>query len=144
MLRLIALAAATAASLAVVASPDSTWKATLMPKNGSRITGNAEVKGQGADSSRMDIELKDAAPGTAYAWHMHSGSCATDGAVVGLASSYPELRSDSSGSADLEITLAVPAPASGVYSIRVHSPDMEPGKAGTTVSCGDLKRESEQ
>ena len=140
MLKLTALAALAGVSL--VGLPglgDKEWKATLSARNGSQIEGTADVEAKSADSTKMDIEVKQAVASATYAWHMHSGSCAANGPVVGAMDAYPKLTTDDKGSADLEVTLAVPAPSSGEYSVHVHAPSADTAAAGASVACGDLK-----
>jgi len=140
MLKLTALAALTGVSL--VGLPilgDKQWKAALAGRNGSPIEGSAEVEARSADSTKMDVEIKQAAASTSYAWHMHNGNCAANGSVVGAMDGYPMLKTDDKGSGGIEVTLAVPAPATGEYSVHVHAPSTDTAAAGQAVACGDLK-----
>lgn len=139
MIKTIALAVLAGGTLAAAA--DKEWKATLTPKNGSTVEGSAKVEAKGADSTKMEIKIKGGAAKTDYAWHMHSGSCAADGPVVGDKAAYPQLMTDSSGTASVEARLAVRPPASGEYSIHVHGMVADTMKPAPTVACGDLKED---
>jgi hypothetical protein len=37
------------------------------------------------------------------------------------------------------VTLALPAPSAGEYSVHVHAPSADTAAAGQSVACGDLK-----
>jgi len=107
------------------------WRALLDPAAGSKVRGGAIAEARGADSTRFTITIRDAAPNATFAWHMHSGTCASPGGVVG--SGYPELHSGPGGTAEAAITLGVTPPATGSYLIQVHGP------TGTPISCGELR-----
>ena len=140
MLKLTALAALAGVSL--VGLPilgDKQWKATLAGRDGSPIEGTAEVEAKSADSTKLDVEIKKAAASTSYAWHMHNGNCAANGSVVGAMNAYPMLKTDDKGSGGIEVTLAVPPPSAGEFSVHVHGPGADTAAVGPAVSCGDLK-----
>jgi hypothetical protein len=140
MLKLTALAALAGVSLVGLPIPgDKEWKAMLAGRNGSPIEGSAEVEARSADSTKMDVEIKKAAASTSYAWHMHNGNCAANGSVVGTMTAYPMLQTDDKGNGAIEVTLAVPAPSAGEYSVHVHAPSADTAAAGQAVACGDLK-----
>ncbi len=89
------------------------------------------VEAKGDESTRFTITIRDATPNTGLAWHMHSGSCASPGGVVGAG--YPELHAGPGGTAEAAVTLAISPPASGNFIIQVHGP------TGAPISCGELK-----
>jgi hypothetical protein len=107
------------------------WRARLEPTAGAKLQGGAIAEGRGADSTRFTITIRDATPNSTFAWHMHSGTCASPGGVVG--SGYPELHSGPGGTAEAAVTLAVAPPASGSYIVQVHGP------TGAPISCGELR-----
>jgi hypothetical protein len=107
------------------------WRAILAPVGEGKVRGGAMLEAKGPESTRFTITIRDATPNTSLAWHLHSGTCASPGGVVG--SGYPELHAGPGGTAEAAITLAVPPPASGTYVIQVHGP------TGAPISCGDLK-----
>jgi hypothetical protein len=118
---------------------DSAWKATLDPQNGSKVSGAAEVKAKGSDSTMMLVKIKNGTAATTYAWHMHNGTCAAGGDVVGVATAYPQITTDSAGEGRSETSLAVAPPATGSFSVHVHAPSTDSKQVGQTVACGDLK-----
>lgn len=133
-----ALALALLAGGTVVVS-DSAWKASLNPSNDSKVEGSAEVKANGTDATLMSVKIKNAAPATTYAWHMHSGNCEAGGPVVGAADAYPQVTTDSTGTGRSEASVKVAAPSTGPHSIHVHAPSTDAAKPGLEVACGDLK-----
>ena len=110
---------------------DSRWRAILVPIGGAKVRGGAMVEAMGDESTRFTITIRDATPNTGLAWHMHSGTCAAPGGVVG--GGYPELHAGPGGTAEAAVTLAVGPPASGNHVIQVHLP------TGAPISCGELK-----
>lgn len=107
------------------------WRALLEPVGGATVRGGAMVEAKGEQSTRFTITIRNAPPGNTLAWHMHSGTCAAPGAVIG--SGYTELRSGPGGTAEAAVTLSVAPPAGGSFVIQVH------GQTGAPISCGDLK-----
>ncbi len=111
------------------------WRATLEPKDGSKVSGTVTVEAVGTDSSRATIEVSGAKPGSALPWHLHNGACGAAGAVIGSAAAYPALQVDKNGSAKAVVTLAVTTPVSGEYSVNVHAS----ASNMTPIACGALK-----
>ena len=132
------LVVAVLAGLSMGASPadpsqvGTKWRAILEPAGGGKVRGGAMVEAKGDGSTRFTITIRDATPNATLAWHMHSGTCASPGGVVG--SGYPELHSGPGGTAEAAVTLQVPAPGSGDFVVQVHDP------SGAPISCGELKR----
>lgn len=111
------------------------WRATLEPKDGSKLSGTVTVEAIGTDSSRATVQITGAKPGSVMPWHIHNGACGTAGAVVGAAGAYPVLKVGKDGGASGTVTLAVATPVSGVYSVNVHASAANM----TPVACGALK-----
>ena len=118
---------------------DHEWKAVLAPVSGSNITGEAELEGKDKDkSSEAEISIKGATAGAELPWHVHSGTCASGGGIVGDPKAYAPLKVNDKGEAKAEAKLAIATPESGDYHVNVHKSAAE---LGTIVSCGDLKLE---
>jgi hypothetical protein len=126
------LAAGSTAALAVAG--DKEWRADLMSKNGSTVVGSAEIDAKGTDSTRMEVKIKGGTARTEYAWHLHSGSCATDGPIVGDKMAYPKLMTDSSGAGEIDVNLAIATPVSGDHSVHVHAPMMPMSKDTSSMA----------
>lgn len=132
---------------------DARWTATLQPQNGTKVSGTAVVEARGADSTRFSVSIRGATPNTSLKWHLHNGKCTEDGTVVGIETSYPELKPGGGGTAESMVVLPVAPPSSGAFSIHVHGPAKAGGGSGSaaaysagsmgmdksTVACGDLK-----
>src|SRR5438552_18968594 len=115
-----------------VESPAATkWRAILAPVGGAKVRGGAIAEARSADSTRFTVTVRDAPPNATLAWHMHSGTCASPGGVVG--GGYPELHTGPGGTAEAAVTISVAPPAAGNYLVQVHGP------TGTPISCGELK-----
>jgi hypothetical protein len=107
------------------------WRAILEPLGGGSVRGGAMLEAKSAESTRFTITIRNATPGASLPWHLHTGTCAAPGGVVG--SGYPDLHVGPGGTAEAAVTLSVTPPSSGNYVVQVHSP------TGTPISCGDLK-----
>ena len=113
------------------------WTATLEPKGDSQVRGTASVMaGASAGTMTAEIAISGGANNGTHPWHVHAGTCATDGAIVGPPTEYPPLKADGSGTATATTTVNIAAPATGDYHVNVH---LSPEAMGTIVSCGDLK-----
>jgi hypothetical protein len=107
------------------------WRAILEPVSGQTTRGGAMVEARGDESTRFTITIRNAPENTTLTWHMHTGTCAAPGGVVGAG--YPELRVGPGGTAQAAVTLAISPPVSGDHIIQVH------GAGGAPISCGDLR-----
>jgi hypothetical protein len=121
------------ASFAVIAPMK--WSANLAPQGGTNVSGTATVEGKDASSTHATVSITGGDPGATYPWHVHSGKCGDNGAVVGQASAYTPIKIDKSGKGKVDVTLPFAIPDNGSYYINIHhsSTDM-----GTIVSCGNL------
>jgi hypothetical protein len=142
---------------ALAGAADREWKATISGRNGSPMTGTAKLDDRGADSTQIELKIKDAGVAQTYLWHVHQGSCETNGEIVGMATAYPELTTGSDGQGASNVTLALATPSEGAYSVHLHAKSAAPdpgygagtdttkmtkpaGTTSQTVGCGDLKR----
>jgi len=115
----------------------SRWTATLEPKGETQVRGTASAS-PGASAAMMNAEvaITGGVKNGTHPWHVHAGTCASDGAIVGPPSDYPPLMADSNGVATSTATVNIAAPTSGDYHVNIH---LSPTAMGTIVSCGDLK-----
>lgn len=120
-----------------VATMNMKWTTTLEPKGGTNVRGTASV-GAGASqgTTTAEVAINGAPANGTHPWHVHAGTCATDGAIVGPPADYPPLKGDASGTAAATATVNVAPPATGDYHVNVH---LSPTEMGTIVACGDLK-----
>lgn len=119
------------------------WRATLArpatadsldaPMN---IVGSAAVRpAQNPSESQATVMLSNATPNATHPWHIHAGTCGSDGGIVGPATAYRPLVVDASGKAEVSITLPFSTPTQGDYFVNVHK---SPTDLGTIVACGPL------
>jgi len=134
--------AVTAAGLAgaTYGAFDHEWKAVLTPSSGSNITGTAEFESKDKDKkTEAEISIKGATAGAEHPWHVHSGKCGSNGAIVGPATAYPMLKVGKDGSAKAEAKLDMATPTTGDYYVNVHKSAAD---EKTIVSCGNLTQEA--
>ena len=112
------------------------WGGKLAPQGGTTVAGQVTVEpGANASSTHATVTITGGAPNATYPWHVHSGKCGDNGAVVGQASAYTLIKIGKDGNGKVDVTLPFAIPDNGAYYVNIHksSTDM-----GTIVSCGDL------
>lgn len=112
------------------------WNASLEPRGNSGITGSARVESFAADSALAELTVNGAKPGSALAWGLHGGPCATLGSLRGEEANYPAIPVDSTGTGTSRATIRPGLEEPGAYAIVVHRGD----RTGAVASCGELKR----
>lgn len=113
------------------------WTTTLEPRGGTNVRGTGSVSAGASQGTTMaEVAINGAPKNGTHPWHVHAGTCASDGAIVGPAGDYPALKADSSGSATSTATINIAPPMTGDYHINVH---LSPTEMGKIVACGDLK-----
>lgn len=119
-----------------ISAPGEDWKATLSGQSGSTVGGTVEARSSSAGTTAT-IRLQGASSGSRHPWHIHKGSCGSNGPIVGPASAYPVLMVGSDGRATATATIAVNIDVGDDddYYINVHA---SPDNLGTIVSCGEL------
>lgn len=111
------------------------WSAELSPRNGSAVRG--ELKLQSAViGAGANISISGAVAGASHPWHVHLGTCANSGAIVGSAGSYPVLVAGTDGKASANATISAALSEGSAYSVNVHR---SPNDLATIIACGDLK-----
>ncbi len=129
---LVALSSSLAYGLVTRAS----WSGMVMGKDGSAIHGNATmVSGADANTTVVDVSLTGDVASTTRPWHVHIGSCAKGGGVLGGGRAYTPLAGDAKGASSSKATLAIAVPDTGSYYVNVHESSANMGKI---VACGDL------
>jgi hypothetical protein len=120
----------TAGVVAGAAPPFAKWRALLEPVGNSTVRGGATAEAVAEGSTHFIISIRNGTPNTTLNWHMHTGTCASPGGVVG--SGYPSLQVGAGGIAQAAVTLSVPAPSTGSHIIQVHA-------GGAIVACGEFR-----
>lgn len=114
---------------------------TVAGKDGLAITGTAMMKGSDDEKSTIvEVEVKGDAAGSVRPWHIHIGSCAAGGGVLGGGRSYTPMTMDGMGGAKTKATLPIAMPDTGKYYVNVHESASNMGKI---VACGDLMHHDE-
>lgn len=112
------------------------WDGMVLGINGSKIRGEVEmVAGKTPGTTAVEVTYARDAAGAVRPWHVHVGSCAKGGPVLGSASAYPVLRVDAKGAAEGKATLRLALPDSGSYYVNIHESSAAMSKI---VACGDL------
>ncbi len=129
--------AASADSAGAMAAPAARWNATLESMAGTKVTGTASVMaGASAGTTMAEVTISGAPANGQHPWHIHAGTCATGGDIVGPATDYTPITADASGNGSSTATVNIAAPTSGEFHVNVH---MSPTDLKTIVACGDLK-----
>lgn len=102
-----------------VSAPGEDWKAELRGQSGATVGGTVEAR-SGTEGTTATIQLQGASSGSRHPWHIHRGTCGSNGPIVGPATAYPLLVVGSDDDA---------------YYVNVHA---SPENMGTIVSCGQL------
>jgi Cu-Zn family superoxide dismutase len=112
------------------------WDGLVVGKNGSKIRGAGSMAaGKAGGTTLAEVKYKGDRAGAVRPWHVHVGSCAKGGPILGDASAYSALRVAATGDAEGKATLRLALPDSGSYFVNIHE---SPTKMGTIVACGDL------
>lgn len=114
------------------------WSATLSGKDGRKLTGKATaVPAADGAGTVVSVSLEGDTPGATRPWHIHSGSCAASGGVVGGGRAYTPLTIDAKGHATAKATIAVALPDTGKFYVNIHD---AAAAMGIIVACGDLQK----
>ncbi|AMW04776.1 hypothetical protein [Gemmatimonas phototrophica] len=138
----ITLIAASTASL-IAATPyvrlsQANWVAALTGKDGRKVTGKATAAPTADGTGTVvTVSFEGDTPGATRPWHVHTGSCAKSGGVVGGGRVYTPLAVDAKGQASGKATLAVPLADTTTYYVNIHD---SAAAMGIIVACGDLAK----
>lgn len=114
------------------------WRATLAGKDGRKLTGTATaVPAADGAGTVISVSLEGDTPGATRPWHIHSGSCAASGGVVGGGRAYMPLTIDAKGHASGRATLALALPDTGSFYVNIHD---AAAAMAIIVACGDLQK----
>jgi hypothetical protein len=111
------------------------WEGELAAVGGSGIRGDVAATSAVATTG-VSVTISGATPGARHPWHIHRGTCGSNGAIVGGAGSYPALEVGSNGVASASANLDVALSEDGQYYVNVHR---SPTDLGTIVACGRLR-----
>jgi hypothetical protein len=84
----------------------------------------------------VEVRFEGGEPGARHPWHVHHGTCAERGGIVGEPASYPPLTVGQDGSAVETAIVDVELQPGQPFHINVHRSAAE---MGTIIACGDLR-----
>ena len=114
------------------------WTTTLAGKDGRKVTGAAVVKpGANGAGAEVTVTLDGDTPGATRPWHIHAGSCAKSGGVVGGARAYSPIVIDLKGHGGATAKLDVALSDTTTYYVNIHD---AAAAMQTIVACGDLAK----
>lgn len=114
------------------------WSATVSGKDGRKVSGMATARPTAdGTGTEVAVTLDGDTPGATRPWHIHTGSCAQSGGVVGGGRAYAPMAIDAKGHAAAKATLAVALADTGSYYVNIHD---AAAAMGIIVACGDLKK----
>ncbi len=112
------------------------WDAVLEANPGFAVRGSARAN-SGFGQTATAVSIAGAPDRGVHPWHIHAGSCGSDGPIVGDAGAYPALSVGSDGTADESAQLDVELMSDADYYVNIHA---SPNDLGTIVACGRLFR----
>jgi len=115
------------------------WSTQLSSRAGTTVTGSATSRSVGIEggsgTATASIDVQGATPGARHPWHVHTGTCATGGPIVGEADDYPVLDVEADGTAEATAAIEAGMSDEARYHVNVHR---SPSDLGTIIACGDL------
>jgi Cu-Zn family superoxide dismutase len=94
----------------------------------------------GAASFTATIEVAGDEGGAVRPWHVHHGTCAQGGEVVGGGAHYPALNVASGGAAAASASVPTTLDPSAQYHVNIHR---SPSEMGTVIACGELTMQAD-
>jgi len=89
--------------------------------------------------TQLTVTVRNAPPGSRFAWVVREGRCGERGEVVGSSSSYATLAVNDQGTAGATATIAARLDEAKDYVVELYTPNMDPATGRpTVVACGDL------
>jgi hypothetical protein len=113
------------------------WRATLVDIDAStNITGESVVlQSEGEQSFNAAVSISNDSATCARPWHVHFGTCATGGAIVGNDADYPDLVVAADGTASATAVVGVGLDPAQAYHVNVHYSESQFDRI---IACGDL------
>lgn len=113
------------------------WRATLVDIDPStNLVGDAVVfQNDGEQAFDAAITVRNDSATCARPWHVHFGTCATGGAIVGDPASYQPLVIDSAGAASSDALVRTGLDPAQPYHVNVHYSESQVDRI---IACGDL------
>lgn len=125
-----------------VGDPDTgatDWSVQLESRAGTDVRGSATVQSvvleDVAATTVATVRITGSTVGSRHPWHVHSGTCATGGPIMGDASEYPVLDVGADGEASEDADLGIGLDEDANYHVNIHR---SPSDLGTIIACGNL------
>lgn len=100
------------------------------------VGGSAEVSTEiGTFEFGATAEIFGDTPGAVRPWHVHFGTCASGGDIVGLDSDYLPLVVDGAGADIVSVIVPEPLDVNAFYHVNFH---LAPDRQDVIIACGDL------
>lgn len=114
------------------------WTAQISSRGTPDVEGSATARSVGIEggsgTASASIEIHGATPGARYPWHVHPGTCATGGPILGEANDYPVLVAEADGTDEATAAISAGMDDESRYHVNVHRSPSDL----TVISCGDL------
>jgi hypothetical protein len=113
------------------------WRATLVDIDPStNLVGDAVVfQTEGDQAFDAAVTIRNDSATCARPWHVHFGTCATGGAIVGDPASYDLLVIASDGTAASDVTVRTALDPTQAYHVNIHYSESQIDRI---IACGDL------
>ena len=134
----VALLAVTSSMAFALARRHVEYSVTVAGVSGSRIRGSGVITPSGkASEAKTDITLKfdNDIAGASRPWHIHYGTCARSGTILGGARVYPIIKVDAKGTGKARLVLPIVFPDTGVFYLSIHE---SATNLSRVIACGDL------
>ena len=121
--------------------PGTRWQGTVStPPN---LEGAVEMSGtawmaqaeEGDSTTRVQVSIRNAAPGGVHPWQVRRGQCGSNGSVFGDSARYEPLEVSDDGRATASVVVDAPLPESGDYSVTILA---SPTNRDLVVACANL------
>jgi len=110
------------------------WNAAIAPQGGSAVRGTTTATVREGHTA-ANTSITGGTPGAVHPWHIHEGTCASGGPIVGTPNAYTPLQVASNGAATAEAHLMLTLNEARAYHVNVHA---SPTEMGNIIACGPL------
>lgn len=117
------------------------YSVTVAGISGSKIRGTGLItpsENQSEAKTAVTLKFERDVAGAERPWHVHHGTCAKAGTILGGAKIYPSIKVDAKGTGIAKLSLPIVFPDTGVFYLSIHESAANMSKV---VACGDLMLE---
>jgi superoxide dismutase, Cu-Zn family len=114
------------------------YSVTVTGLSGSKIRGSGLITPAAKPSDKktaVNLKFEHDVAGADRPWHIHHGTCAKPGIILGGARIYPAIKVDAKGTGSANLTLPIVFPDTGDFYLSIHESATNMSKV---VACGDL------